>query len=127
MRQIPQGKKLVYDKVDISIASGDSSFAKNLQLRQGHAVGVKIIEFSSLTKTTALNVLINDTNGSALVGATDYRDFIPLGGGYEAGYKPVSFSTNPTIDISLVTATALTGDFDAQIIFAIEVDDSSSN
>ncbi len=129
MIKVSEGKKLVYDKLDITIAQNDRSFFQNKQLRKGVCKGVKIIDFSDGTKrANAINVAINDTNGSALVGSTDYRDFIVTGGGYEGSFKGAEFSTNPSLDVSVTSTEDIAAtDLKLQMIFAIEVPSGQSN
>ena len=129
MKSIPDGFKIVYDKLDFSIAIGDTSHSETKQLRQGECVGVKLIDYSSATdRANAINIALNDTNGSALVGTTDFRDFIAIGGSYVEGYKPAEFSTNPSISIGITSTKVIAdADFNGQLIFAIMVKAGSSN
>jgi len=114
--------KIVYDKVDISIAIGATPFSQNKTLKyKGTCKGVKLIDFSSATpRAHAININVSDSS-NALIGSTDFRDFIPNGGGYKEGFKTCEFDTKTEITIDAISSQAIaTADFKAQLIFMIE-------
>lgn len=115
-------RSVVYDKVDIDISVGDPAFSEIKNLRyNGVCIGTKIVHISSATAVNqSLNVGVNDSNG-AVVGTTDFRDFISNGGGYEEGFKPCRFDTKNEITVDAKAAGNIaTADFKAQLIFMIE-------
>ncbi|MGE5944607.1 MAG: hypothetical protein ACM31G_09735 [Flavobacteriales bacterium] len=116
--------KTVYDKQDITIAIGANSFSipKNFKYK-GKCVGVKLVDFSSAqARAHAININVSDSSNT-LIGSTDYRDFIQLGGGYKEGFKPCDFDTKTEVTIdAIATANVATTAFDAQLIFMIEED-----
>lgn len=121
-----ENKKIVYDRVDVNIAIGSTSFATTKKLREGVCIGVKYIDFSSATnRANAINIGVNDTLGSELVGATDFRDYAHGGGNYiDGSFKPTKFSTRSEAKITVVSTAAIAGtNFDGQLIFAVLIDD----
>lgn len=122
---IPEGKKVVYDKMDISIGAGNTSFADQIKLREGQCIGAKIIDFTSaIARAYAINVGVTDSAGSEMIAQTDFRDFIQNGGGYFEGLKPACFSTRSQVSVKVTSTTAIAPaeDFSAQIIFAVLID-----
>lgn len=115
--------KLVYDRMDITIAVGDAAFADQKTLRSGECVGVKVVDFSnSSAKAHSINLGIQDTNGNELVAQTDFRDYTPNGGGYIDGFKPVSFKSDGHVKVNATSSQAIAAtDFAVQLIFAVRI------
>lgn len=120
-------KKHIYDKIDVLISVGDPSFSKSKVLKKGTCIGVKVIHISSAQAVDqSLNLSVTDGN-NPLVNATDFRDFIPMGGGYKAGFKPVNFPSSLEVTVDAVASDAIAGaDFKAQVIFMIEEDECTN-
>jgi hypothetical protein len=116
--------KIVYDRVDISIAIGQTSFSvpKNFKYK-GRCKGVKLIDFSSAqARAHAININVSDSTNT-LIGSTDYRDSIQVGGGYIEGFKPCDFDTKTEVTVDAISTANIAGtDFNAQLIFMIEED-----
>lgn len=117
-------KKVIYQKHNVNIAIGASSYSSQIQLERGNCIGVKVIDFTpAVARTNEIALNIQSTDGSRTVGESDYRDFIALGGGYLEGLKPVSFDTKPMVNISVNSSANIAGTaFAIQVIFAIEVE-----
>lgn len=117
-------QKIVYDKVNINIATGNSSFALNTTLREGTCIGVKLVDISSATQRDhAINVGVEDNSGTEVIGSTDFRDYTAGNGGYINSLKPAQFSTRSGIKIQATATEAIkTADFKAQLIFAIVIE-----
>ena len=117
-------KKYVYEKHTLTIAIGSTSYSNIIQLKHGVCVGVRFIDFApSVVRNNAIDIAVNQNDGSKLIGQTDFRDFAHGGGGFLEGYKPTNFDTKADINIDVVSSTAIAGtDFSGQLIFAIEQD-----
>lgn len=117
-----QNTKIVYDTIDFNIAIGQNAFLASKDLRDGRCIGVKVIEFSKVNRPDPVNVSIQSSDSTELVGRTDYRDYDAAnGGGYVASFKPCGFDTKAQIRLSINTLTNIAGTaFSGQAIFMIE-------
>lgn len=124
MITIPENKKLVYDKVNITINVGDSSFSEQIKLREGTCVGVKVIDFTpAVTRDHSIDVAVTDSRGTEVTGATDFRDYKHSGGGYLEGLKPVKFDTRSIATVTVIADKVIAGTpFVGQFVFAVLID-----
>ncbi len=120
--------KHLYDKVNIVIPVGSPSFSKSISIKKGKCVGVKLIHISSAQAVNQnLNLGVSDGN-NPLVNATDFRDFIQLGGGYKDGFKPCNFDSSLEVSVDAIAESNIAGaDFKAQLIFMIEEECNAIN
>lgn len=119
MITIPEGKKIVYQRLDFSIPAGNSSFSAQETFREGLCIGVKVVQFAGGTPDSAVNVSVQDTSKTEVLGSTDYRDYSHTGGNYLESFKAARFSTRGSITISLTAEKATAADFTGQVILAI--------
>src|SRR5690606_34940547 len=120
-------RKIVYETVDVSIALGASSFAAQKQLKHGTCLGVRFIDFSKAPRANAINIDIEDSDGIAILGKTDFRDFEHGGGGHLEGYKRCNFDSKAIVNIQVTSTAAIAGTaFDGQLIFAVDITDRQS-
>lgn len=119
-------KKYVYDRVDVKIEVGDSSFFDSVNLTRGTCEGVRFIPFDTAAKTArahAININIDANNGTKVLGKTDFRDFGAMGGGYMDNFKPCNFDTHAQINVDVISTEAISSEpFVGQLIFAIVED-----
>lgn len=111
-----------YDRQDINIAVGEKAFSKIKNLKyNGEVIGTKIVHLSSNTPVNhAVNVSVEEASG-AVIGSTDFRDYIAQGGSYVDGFKPCAFNSQNEITVNAIaTENIATAEFKAQLIFMIE-------
>lgn len=117
-------KKFIYQKETVTIAIGNTSYSNQIQLERGICRGVKVVDCSlaASTKANEINLNITSSDGSRIIGETDFRDFIANGGGYQEGLKPVLFNTASRVNVAVTSSAAIAGtDLVIQVIFQIEV------
>lgn len=93
--------KPVYDQIEIDIAVGDPAFSDRVSLKQGTCVGVRYIDIDQEKRDQVINLSVETSSGDALIGKTDYRDYINSGGDYNGNFKPCNFDTKADIKIDL--------------------------
>jgi len=121
--RIPENKRIVYERLDIAIGTGNTSFSDTVSLRQGTCIGVKVIPFAGHTGLDhAINIGAEDTSGNEVVGKTDFRDYASTGGDYLNSFKTVNFDTRKQVNVSALATKGLTAAFYAQMVFAVLID-----
>lgn len=115
---------MVYEKVNINIAIGNSSFSEQIKLIEGTCVGVRVIDFNdNVVRGHAIDVAVSDSRSNEVIGATDFRDYKHTGGGYLEGLKPIKFDTRSTVSVTAISSQPISGTaFAGQIVFAVLID-----
>lgn len=105
--------------LDISIPNGGTNADKDIDIPRGKVVRVAAY-ISGAEPDKPVNIAIKTQQGTTLVPPTHYKDFIPGKGEHMASRKPVNIEEkNLTVYVS--SKTALTADFDVQLVFTLEV------
>lgn len=115
--------KIITNKVDIKIPSGQQHSSMFVTLDKGSCIGVYLIPLKDINPEHLIEISVRDPQSNSLIEPVDFRDFKHKGGGYLQGMKQIEFPTNNNkFSVSINASESLSNDFNAQLIFVIERD-----
>ena len=114
---------IITNRIKVNIASGSNAQSDYVTLEKGRCIGVYFLPFGSYEPENAVEISLRDPQGNVIINPVDYRDFKHKGGGYVQGMKQVNFECNNNkFQVSVLSDTALTGDFKGELVLLIQRD-----
>ena len=119
LSKVGKPKRIDQRTAELSIASGNLSTQKDLQLPTGRTVRVKLM-VTGADPAQGVNIAIKDHAGSDIIPLSHFKDWTGGNGEYFASMKHVNFDER-NIVIHASSNTALAADFNAQLLVFTEV------
>lgn len=114
---------IITNRIKVNIASGGTAHSDYITLEKGRCIGVYYLPITNYEPENAVEISLRDPQGNVIIEPVDYRDFKHKGGGYVQGMKQVNFECNNNkFQISILSDTALSGDFKGELVLLIQRD-----